>query len=249
MITTPWRAGLAGLLTACVLTAAPAKPCYVIDARGQKIEGIELKVTSANGDLELNVDGRMRSTFKAGGYKLASIPKPDEVAALEKALEEGRHAEVIKGAGALFDKYKFLGWGGAIAYLEGMSLLKTGKPQDALRTFDKGRPFAGEAGDELARGTVNALLEMKDTARVQPMLAALMTSPRQADAAFAFLSRGRMLAESGKNKEAVLEYLKVLLFFEDASSLKDLRDDARTRAIAVLKKMNDGRWKQVESIN
>lgn len=249
MITKPWRAGLAGLLAVCALKAAAATPCYVIDARGQKLDGIELKVTSSNGDIELNVDGRVRLPFKAGGYKAAFIPKPDDVAALEKALEEGRHAEVIKGAGALFDKYKFLGWGGGVAYLEGMSLLKTGKPQDALRAFDKGKPFAGEAGDDLNRGVVNALLEMKDTAKVQPMLAAMMTSSRKTSAAFAFLSRGRMLDDAGKSKEAVLEYLKVLLFFEDSSSLKEFREDARARAIALLKKMNDGRWKQVESIN
>ncbi len=171
------------------------------------------------------------------------------MASLEKAFEEGRHADVLKGAAALFDKYKFLGWGGGVAYLEGMSLLKTGKPQDALRAFEKGRPFAGEAADDLARGGVNALLEMKDTAKAQPLLAAMITSPRKADAAFAFLSRGRMLDDAGKSKEAVLEYLKVLLFFEDNPSLKDVRDDARTRAIALLKKMNDGRWKQVEAIN
>ena len=249
MMSKPWRAGLAGLLAACTLTAAPAKPCYVIDARGQKLEGIELKVTSANGDIELNVDGRVRLPFKAGGYKTACIPKPDDLTALEKALGEGRHADVIKGAGALFDKYKFLGWGGGAAYLEGMSLLKTGKPQDAIRAFDKGKQFAGEAADDLTRGGVNALLEMKDTAKVLPMLVTMMASSRKPDAAFAFLSRGRMLDDAGKSKEAVLEYLKVLLFFEDNPSLKDLREDARGRAVALLKKMNDGRWKQVEAIN
>jgi hypothetical protein len=249
MITTHWRASLAGLLTAVAVTAAPAKPCYVIDARGQKLEGIELKVTSASGDIELNVDGRVRLPFKTGAYKSALIPKPEDVGALEKAFEEGRHPDVIKGAGELFDKYKFLGWGGGVAYLEGMSLLKTGKPQDALRAFDKGKPCAGEAADDLTRGGVNALLELKDTAKVQPLLAAMVTSSRKADAAFAFLSRGRMLDDAGKGKEAVLEYLKVLLFFEDSASLKDIREDARARAVAALKKMNDGRWKQVESIN
>lgn len=249
MIITPWRIGLAGLLAACALAAAPAPPCYVIDARGQKIEGIELKVTSAGGDIELNVDGRVRLPFKAGSYKSAGIPRPDEVAALQKAFDEGQHAEVIKGAGALFDKYRYLGWGGAVAYLEGMSLLKTGKPQEALRAFEKGKPCAGEAEDDLTRGVVNALLELKDTAKAQPILAALVASSRKADAAFAFLARGRMLEDAGKSKEAVLEYLKVLLFFEDSAALKETREEARTRAIALLKKLNDGRWKQVESIN
>lgn len=249
MTDTLWRTLLASLLVASAALADPDQPCYVIDARGQKLEGIELKVTSANGDLELNVDGRVRLPFKASAYKVAFIPKPESVEALERAFEEGRHADVIRGAATLFDKIKFLGWGGGVAYLEGMSLLQNGKPQDALRAFDKGKPFAGDAAGDLARGGVMALLEMKDTTRVQPLLAAMMTSSRKADAAFAFLARGRMLDDAGRSKEAVLEYLKVLLFFEDNASLKDLREDARARAIALLKKMNDGRWKQVESID
>jgi hypothetical protein len=56
------------------------------------------------------------------------------------------------------------------------------------------------------------------------------------------------LEDGGKNKEAVLEYLKVLLFFEEGAAVRELREDARGRAIALLKKMNDGRWKQVEGI-
>jgi hypothetical protein len=249
MITQHWITGLASLLAASALVAAPAKPCYVIDARGQKHEGIELKVTSTSGDIELNVDGRVRLPFKAGGYKTAVIPKPDDVAALEKALVEGRYADIAKATGPLFEKYKYLGWGGGVAYLEGMSLLKQGKAQDALRSFAKGKQFEGEAADDLGRGVVTALLELKETAKVQPMLAAMVTSNRKADAAFAFASRGRMLEDAGKNKEAVLEYLKVLLFFEDGTGVHEFREDARARAVALLKKMNDGRWKQVESIN
>jgi len=248
MMRSHWKLGLAGLLAAGALAAAPAKSCYVVDGRGQKHEGIELKVTSPNGDIELNVDGRARLPFKAGSYKTAAIPKPDDMAALEKAYDEGRHADVAKEAGPLFEKYKFLGWGGGVAYVEGMSLLKTGKAQDALRTFAKAKGFEGEAKDDLNRGVVNALLELKDMAKVQPMLAGMMTSSRKSDAAFAFLSRGRILEDGGKNKEAVLEYLKVLLFFDAGSSVRDLREDAKARAVALLKKMNDGRWKQVEGI-
>jgi tetratricopeptide (TPR) repeat protein len=242
-----WKLGLAGLLAACALAAAPARNCYVIDARGQKLEGIEIKVTSPNGDIELN-DGRARFPFKAGGYKAAYIPKPDDLAALEKAYEEARHEDVAKAAGALFERYKFLGWGGAVAYLEGMSLLKTGKAQEAFQAFTKGKQYEGEAGADLNRGVVNALLDLKDLAKVQPMLASMVTSSRKSDAAFAFLSRGRILEDGGKNKEAVLEYLKVLLFFEEGAAVRELREDARGRAIALLKKMNDGRWKQVEGI-
>ncbi len=252
MTQTCTRLALAVILAAGSLAAAPAparpQPCYVIDARGQKQEGVSLRVTSADGDLELSVDGRVRLPFKAGSYRAAFIPKPEEVAALEKAYEQGRHAEVTRQAGALFGKYRFVGWGGRIAWLEGMSLLQTGQPENALRAFARGQQAPGEAAPDLTRGMVSALLELKDTARAEPLLAALIASPRNADAAFAFLCRGRILADAGKPKEAVLEYLKVLLFFEDSPAVGDLRAEARRRAVALLKANNDGRWKQIEAI-
>lgn len=251
MTTTLRKAALVGLLAFGALAnaaPAPAKACYVIDARGQKHEGLELRLVSPGGDLELNVDGRARLPFKAGAYRAAMIPRPQEVAVLEKAFQDGQHEAVVKNAAGLFDKYKFLGWGGPIAHLEGQALLQTGKPQDALKAFAKGRQFPGEVGDDLTRGIVSALVDMKDTEQVQPMLNAMMASSRKQDAAFAFASRGRMLEHANKDKEAVLEYLKVLLFFEDSSAVSGVREDARGRAVALLKKMNDGRWKQVETL-
>lgn len=249
MTTKPWKAALVGLLAfGALAAAAPAKSCYIIDARGQKHEGVELRLTSPAGDLELNVDGRARLPFKAGTYRAAMIPKPQEVAILEKASQEGQHDTVIKHAGALFDKFKFLGWGGPVAYLEGQAFLQTGKPQDALKAFSKGRQFPGEVGDDLTRGLVSALVDMKDTEQVLPMVNAMMASSRKQDAAFAFASRGRMLEHANKDKEAVLEYLKVLLFFEDSTAVSGVREEARGRAVALLKKMNDGRWKQIEAL-
>ncbi|MBN2451456.1 MAG: hypothetical protein JXR77_13780 [Lentisphaeria bacterium] len=239
---------LAGFLSASLLRGAAGKDCYVIDSRNQKHEGMELVVKNPQGDLELNVDGRIKLPFKAGSYVAVSTPKPADVDKLEKVFEAGQYDAVAKVADPLFEKYKFLGWGDCIAYYEGMSLLRTGRAADAVKAFTKGSQFRGRFADNLVRGYVSALIEMKDTEKAQPMLARMIASERREDAAFALHSRGRVLEENGKNKEAVLEYLKVLLFFEDSSSVREYRDDARTRAVAVMKKMNDGRWKQVEDI-
>lgn len=238
------------LLTAGVWAnrAAAQKTCYVIDKRGEKHEGTALKVTSTAGDLELNVDGRVRLPFKAGTYRFAFVPKPDEVDNLEKAFEGGRHDAVVKVAGSMFDKVKFLGWGDWVAYLEGMSLIETGKPQEALQAFAKGVPFQAFHREKLARGTVLALLEMDAADRARPLLEKMIASPKEDDAVFAFNARARLLEKEGKRREAVLEYLKVLLFFEDGAAVGELRDQARERAVALMKEMNDGRWRRIQDI-
>lgn len=244
-----FRNGIAAAVLAAV-TLAPVmgKDVYVIDGRGKKHEGIELSVKSTQGDLELNVDGRIRVPFRAGSYTAAFVPKPPEIDALEKALQAGQHEAVIKAADSAFEKFKFIGWGDRAAYLQGMSLVQTGKPDEALKAFAKGRQFRGGAAEDLNRGIILALLEQKDVERVQPLLAGMITSSRTEDAAFALNARGRLLNDAGKSKEAVLEYLKVLLFFPDTGALQALRQEARTAAVEIMKKMNDGRWKRIESI-
>lgn len=251
----PARPAAVALLVLIMLVAAnwvgaePQKDCYVIDKRGEKHEGTELKVTSGAGDLELNVDGRVRLPFKAGSYRFAFVPKPEDVSNLEKAFEGGRQDAVAKVAGSIFDKYKFLGWGDFIAYLEGMSLIELDNPEDALQAFAKGRRYQAFHRDKLARGTVLALLDMDQADKAKPMLAKMIASPETEDAVFAFNARARLLEKEGKRREAVLEYLKVLLFFEDGSDVSDLRDRARERAVALMKEMNDGRWKRIQEID
>ena len=53
--------------------------------------------------------------------------------------------------------------------------------------------------------------------------------------------------EEGKKKEAVLEYLKTLLLFKPGTAT-EFRDEARTKAVALLKSMNDGRYQRFETM-
>jgi len=230
------------------LHAAPQKNCYVIKSTGERVRGIALEVTSDDGDLLLNVDGKVKFPFKRGTYRAAHVPQPKEVQTLEKAFEAAKYDGVLKFADRVFDMYKFLGWGDYVAYLEGMSYLKQKKLPQARDAFQKGSRFPGKHRDELMRGMVLVLLEMKETDKVQPALAKMVTSSSKEDAAFAFNARGRIMEDEGQKKEAVLEYLKTLLLF-DSDEVEDLRNQARTRVVALLKEMNDARWKDFENMD
>jgi len=219
--------------------ALAAKVCYYVLPNGRK-EKCDSITASPSGDIK--IDGKV--TLKRGRqYRFAYIPKPREVDALENAFEAGKYDIVVKNGAKVMDAYKFLGWGDYIAYLEGMSRLKLKQFSQALDVFKEGMGFSAKYGDELVRGTVLAMLELKQTEQIQPLLEKMMKAPKQEDAGFAFNVRGRILDDSGKKKEAVLEYLKTLLLL-DADSAENERDEARQRVVALLKEMKDPNWQR-----
>lgn len=239
-----------GILAALLAGVAQAQDCYVINANGDRVRGRAITVTDAQrGDLLLQVDDRVKMPFRRGRYRFAYVPKPREVEIFEKALAAGKYDGIIKNAAAVFAKYKFIGWGDYIAYMEGMSHLKNtpADPEAALTAFRRGLPFAAKYKDELTRGFILGLLDTGRKDEATELLDKLIVSAKGEDAAFAFNARGRILEDQGKKKEAVLEYLKTLLLFEPGTA-NEFREEARAKAVALLKSMNDGRYQRFESM-
>ena len=242
------RSAFAVLVLASIVSAAAKPECWVIDSRGKKHKGIHVQIKNPQGDLELIVDGRVRLPFKAGSYRAAFVPKPKEVAQLEEQYKKEKYTAVVQQADALFNTYKFVGWGDGIAAMKGMSLLQLQRPKEALAAFAWGQRYPGRYRDVILRGTVLAMLDMKTPEKAEPLLAKMITSSKPANAAFAFNARGRILEDAGKSKEAVLEYLIVLLFFKDNASVREYREEARTHAVALMKEMHDQRWRRIAEI-
>ena len=207
-----------------------AKDCYVVLRSGDKVKGINLAADRA-GNLKLQMARNgPTQTFKKGSYAYAMVPKPREVTALERAKPQ----VVIKQAGAIFEQYKYLGWGDHISYLEGMAHIDTKNYAEAKKAFERGQRYRARHGDQLVKGMALALLGLKQLDRVQPMLEQMLKSSDEKTAAFAFNVRGRILADQGKKKEAVLEFLKVLLLFKPGSVGRE-RKEAKGQVVALLK--------------
>ncbi len=234
---------LAGLATLHAACAAPGNSFYIL-TNGRKEKCKTIEVVNERGDIK--IDGRI--TLRRGSqYRFAYVPRPKEVVALAKAYGAEKYDVAVKAGPKVMQMYKFLGWGDYIAYLEGMSRLELKQYSQALNVFQAGMQFRAKYGDDLVRGAVLAMLELKQTAKVKPMLAKMIKGDDAEDAAFAFNVRGRILAEEGKKKEAVLEHLKSLLLF-DAKTAKEQREEARKRVVALLKEMNDPNWQRFEKM-
>jgi predicted negative regulator of RcsB-dependent stress response len=125
-----------------------------------------------------------------------------------------------------------------------MAYLGKNEPAKAAEVFALGMRYPGRSyRDDLARGQVTAMIALGKVEEVKDSLDAMVRSTRDADAAMALNARGEILAKQGKSKEAVLEYLKTLLLFEDGKSVKPYRDEARKQVVALMRKMGDPKWK------
>ena len=131
---------LSSLFLFCLLAAtclvAQKQECYVITAAGQRQKAISIKA-DPQGNLTVNIDGKIKAPFKAGAYKIAVVPKPKEITELEKLANEEKFEELITAAPAVFDAYKYLGWADAIAALQCEAYLAR---RISRRTSPKKRP-------------------------------------------------------------------------------------------------------------
>ena len=240
----------AGLCTAAVAwnVCAAGNRCYVTTLAGEKVHGTRLEA-NANGDLLLELDesGRAKKPFKRGTYKIAYIPKTKSIRSLEQAHEAGEADYVLKNAPAAFEKYRFVGWGDYISYLEGMVRIDRGEYAEAKAVFERGKTCPGPHELDLARGMVLACIGLGEQDEARPLLNKLVRADDSRSAAFAFNARARLLAAEGKKREALLEYMKTLLLFKPNVAERE-RAEARKQVIALLKENKDPRWQDIEKI-
>lgn len=222
-----------------LLRAQSRLDCYVIRADGSKMKGREL-TADAKGNLLLIVDDKLKMPFQTGSYKYGFIPKPKEVAALEKLAEEKNYAEISKTAAAVFEKYKYLGWCNVIAALEAEACLAQDKINDARKIISAASRLAGEYRDRLNGVIVKLYIADKDYSKAEAILKKQLQNADDLTAAQAFCLLGELAEARDDKKQAVLEYLKVLMLF-DSKNAGDYRATAKTRALKLMREMKDPR--------
>mgnify|MGYP000444503587 CR=1 FL=1 len=240
------------LIVACcavaVLAALPSfaqqKP-YVVTSQGEKVRGSEIEADAA-GNIRLQTD-QGEVTYQSGQYKRAFQPKPEQVGKVVNFFKSEEYDKVIKYAPQVMEKYKYLGWGDMLAYLQGMALVKKGKPKDALQVIRRGEDFVQRYGDRLMKAKALALQKQGDTSEALKILNRLIEEGDSETAAFAFNTKGRIKAQNGEQKEAVLEYLKTVMLFKP-SEVGQTREQAKQRAVQLLEEMGDPRAAKIRKL-
>ena len=221
------------------LRAQRRAECYVIRSDGSKLQGRELSVDS-KGVLTLIVDDKMRMPFSPGSYKHGFVPKPKEVEELEKLYEEKKFAELAAKAPQVFEKYKLLGWCNVIAALHAEALLQENKSADARKVIASAARMSGEFRESLDAAIVKLYIADKEYDKAEAILRRQLRSAEDQAAAQAFLLMGELAEAKNDKKQAVLEYLKVMMLFE-GRRVKDEKALAKSRATKLMREMRDPR--------
>ena len=231
-----------GLLS-CVIAAE--KP-YVIDRQGNKHTGQKIRAEE-DGEVILTLGKGAEQVFSKKRYHYAYIPKPRNVGRLEKAFENEQYEIVREKAPGIFENYKFLGWAATVGRLHGRALIQDEQYEKALKVFTEALnyPIRNEDREKLRLGQAECHLELGRKKEARNLLDLLKKSESNRIAAFSFMANGRLLAEEGKKRAAVLELMKTVLLFspEDAGKY---RGQARETAIKLLKEMGDSRYKYIQ---
>ncbi|MBP1582448.1 MAG: hypothetical protein J6866_00700 [Victivallales bacterium] len=226
-------------LTASLLPAQGKGECFVIKGDNTRIKGQKL-TSDDQGNLTLDVDGKIQQNFKRGQYKYGCIPKPQAVAELEKLFEAKKYAEVTAKAPAEFAKYKYLGWSYTIAALEAEAWLAQGNVEKANKAYMEGARIAGENRDRLEETSMRIFIARKEYDKVENLLKKKMLNADNQQAARAFNLRGDIALAKGDKKQAVLEYLKTLMLFE-GKKVANERAEAKEKATKLLRELKDPR--------
>lgn len=231
---------LCGAIALAGCLVASAQSAFVVDNNGNRRRADAIDADTA-GNLAIKI-GASTLNMKRGQYRFVVTPKPPDVAKLEQFAEQGRHKVVLDNAGKIYDKYKFLGWGGYIAAVEAESRLASNDAAGALRTLDAAaaREIVGRHVEVYSKAKISALIALDRGDEAAPLLQKLKASADNDLAAFAFLSDGKILESQGRKQEALLAYLKTVLLFKDGVVDAE-KQEARQRVAALLDEMGNPR--------
>ncbi len=241
---------LAIVLTVAALASHAQQRPFYVDRGGRRVEAENI-TANEQGDLRVELGDGAISTIRRNDYRFAFVPKPDRVAALEELFNRGDYGRFLDNVQPVFSQYRYLGWGGRLYYWKGEAELSREQPEAALSSFSTAESFAisEEERESIKMGKTKALLELRRDQEASEILAELKTADSPRIAAFSFAAKGRMLARQQRADEAILEFLKAVLLFEPQGELREIREDAKQRLLALLEERGDPAYDRIRQLD
>ena len=170
--------------------------------------------------------------------RLEMDPPPEMVQA-QQLLAANRHTEAIAPLQAVVSNCKGLTWDNTAREMLAGIYVKAGEPAKAIKMVDE--LMAAGASASISPGLRTeywkALLALdpKSLKALKDLDEAIATGPREG-VPVAQVMRGDLRRAAGRKEEALQDYLRTILFFENAGAV---RMDALNKAIALLEEQGD----------
>jgi tetratricopeptide (TPR) repeat protein len=175
------------------------------------------------------------------------IERPSDMAKAQQLISEGNLDQAIPLLEGIASKYKMLVWDDQSRALLAKIYLKKKDPKKAVAIFEELRAAAPRKSvpAELRRAYWDALLMTGQTAALKKDLdEAIATGPREGVAA-AQVIRGNILRSEDLKEDALVDYLRTVLFFEDA---RDARPEALFKAAELCDELRDARGEELRKL-
>lgn len=238
------------LLAAGSLVAQRREKPYVIIKMPQGTRKVDCRSiqADANGRLTAVLENGATNNFARGAYVVAVIPRPEDVDQLDDLLDEEKYNRLVEVAPAVFSKYKFLGYADEIARIHCEALMELKRFDEAKKVFEEASKCPRADEFNLASIRMTQMIYDKKTKEVEAQLTKLLQREDDAISAFVYLMRGRIFEVNNQKKEAVLQYLKAFMSFEDRKKVRRFRKQAKSSALRLMKELNDPLAKSLEAL-
>ncbi|MDD2239461.1 MAG: tetratricopeptide repeat protein [Kiritimatiellae bacterium] len=231
------------LAAAFIVGDAVAAP-YVVLRNGRRVDGTAIRALQ-NGDINLTTHQGIQ-TFPKGSYTMAVADKPAEYDQAVAAMRAGKHDAAIKLLENIVTRYRYLNWDVEAAKLLPQALLGKGDAEGAVTAYTKLFTLAPaqKKDSDLAWGMRKALLAAKQFPALTRELDAVTAAGSRLDAARAQIMRGDIQVAQNNLDQAVLDYLRTAILFQD---IKDpaIQGEAHFKAAQALEKMREPRAKDM----
>ena len=235
-------AWLAAALAGGALSASAA---YVIQQDGTRKDGIDIRITP-EGNVLLTIGPGQQTTYPPGQYQQAVADKPAEYDKAVLLYNARKYDDVIALLTPVASKLRGLFWDAYAGALIIQSQIAKGDAMGAVATADR----LLIANPKLAENTVaqdaqrQALIAAKQFDRLEGLLNALLNGASRPDAARAHVSRGDVRLAQNRYEEAVMDYLRAALLFNDVKDENEVQAEALARAVTALQQTKDARSSQ-----
>ena len=226
------------LAGACVAQAAPR----VVLKGGREVEGVSIRA-KADGTIVLTRADGQQFTLTREQYVRAEADKPADFDRAVRLVQGKQYDEAIPLLRKIATELRFLTWDERALYALAKAYEGKGAPADAVKAYEELFQVNPEAekGGEAMWGYFEALLATGREDKLAPRLDAIVREGTRPDAARAQIMRGDQKAKKGQFEEAVLDYLRTVMFYQREAAVLPA---AYLKVASTLEKMRDNRARE-----
>ena len=232
-----------GLIAACAtLLALPAPAANVLHlASGKNISFKSIRWDSAKNEFLVQPASGGDAVFPVAKKDVARLEMdpPAEMTQAQQLLSANRNNEAIPLLQTVVGSCRGLNWDNTARELLARIYVKGNEPGKAIAMVDEllaaGASASISAGLRTEYWKALLAIDPKSAKAMKDMGEAIATGPREAVPA-ALTMRGNLQRAVGRKEDALQDYLRTILFFENAGAV---RTEALTQAIALLEEQGD----------